>query len=378
MKKFVVILLSAAVFFVYSFNVGALTDISADSFVLMCADTKDVILSKNAGEQKTIASTTKILTAVIAIESGRLYETVTVGDEIIGVDGTSLGLEIGDTIDLYSLVLATLLSSGNDGANAIAAFVGGTVEKFAVMMNEKAREIGMTNSSFVTPSGLDADEHYSTATDMAYLAVYAMSIPVFREMVSMKSARIEFVNGKVLYVNNHNKLLGMYDGCVGIKTGFTKSSGRCLVSAAEKDGSMLIAVTLNAPDDWNDHKKLYDYGFEAVESYEADCLNLPDINVVGGVQSAVKCRLSNALTYSATQEVENYSIEISVPAFVYAPLTKNDVLGEVKLIADGKVLSSATLLAVEDINKAENIEENNSLFTKIKNILTGWFVKWKN
>lgn len=378
MKKFVAILLSAAVFFVFPFDSVALSDISADSFVLMCADTKEVILSKNACEQKTIASTTKILTAVVAIESGRLHETVTVGDEITGVDGTSLGLEIGDTIDLYSLVLATLLSSGNDGANAIAAFVGGSTENFAVMMNEKAREIGMKDSSFVTPSGLDADEHYSTAADMAYLACYAMNIPVFCEMVSLQSARIEFTNGKVLYVNNHNKLLGMYDGCIGIKTGFTKSSGRCLVSAVQRGDSLLVAVTLNAPDDWNDHKQLYDYGFEEVECYEADCPTLPDINVVGGEQNAVKCRLSNSLTYSAAEQVVNYSIEITVPAFVYAPLTKNDVLGEVRLVADGNVLSSATLLAVEDVDKTENIEENSSVFTKIKNILTGWFVKWKN
>ncbi len=378
MKKFIVLFLSAVIFFGFPFETNALSSISADSFVLICADTKEVILSKNAAKQRTIASTTKILTAVVAIESGRLHETVTVGDEITGVDGTSLGLEIGDTIDLYSLVLATLLSSGNDGANAIAAFVGGTIENFAVMMNEKAQEIGMKDSSFVTPSGLDADNHYSTAADMAYLACYAMSLPVFCEMVNMKSARIEFENGKTLYLNNHNKLLSMYDGCIGVKTGFTKSSGRCLVSAVEKGDSLLVAVTLNAPDDWNDHKKLYDYGFEEVEQYEADCGKLPLINVVGGEKNAVMCRLSSLLTYSATKEAVNYSIEISAPAFVYAPVTRNDVLGEVKLIADGKVLARSTLLADESVDKPENNKENNTLFYKIKNILTGWFVRWKN
>ena len=378
MKHCIILFLSAVVFFCFSVEVEALSEISAESFVLMCADTKELISSKNAEEQKTIASTTKILTAVVAIESGMLKETVTVGDEITGVDGTSLGLEIGDTIDLYSLVLATLLSSGNDGANAIAVFVGGSTDNFAEMMNEKARQIGMKNSSFVTPSGLDADEHYSTAVDMALLACYAMNIPVFREMVGMQSARIEFTNGKVLYVNNHNKLLSMYDGCIGIKTGFTKSSGRCLVSAAQKDGSLLIAVTLNAPDDWNDHIKLYDYGFETVRQYEAEVPMLPEINVVGAKQKTVSCRLSSSLTYTAVDKAADFSIEISVPAFVYAPLTENDVLGEVKLLADGRVLARAALLADESIDKAENIEEKNTVFYKIKNILTGWFAKWKN
>ena len=378
MKKCVILFLSVIVFVICSFDSQALTEISAEAFVLMCADTKEIILSKKAEEQKSIASTTKILTAVVAIESGRLNEIVTVGDEISGVDGTSLGLKIGDTIDLYSLVLATLLSSGNDGANAIAAFVGGSIEEFAVMMNEKARHIGMTGSFFVTPSGLDADNHYSTAVDMAYLACYAMRLPVFCEMVNMKSARIEFKNGKVLYVNNHNKLLSMYDGCIGIKTGFTKASGRCLVSAVQKDGSLLIAVTLNAPDDWNDHKKLYDYGFKTVRQYEADCSDLPEIKVVGGEQKTIQCRLSSSLIYSAAQEISFFSTEISVPAFVYAPISENDVLGEVRLLADGKEFASALILAENSIEKPENCEEQKTFFSKIKNILAGWFVKWKN
>lgn len=378
MKKIFILLLTAVTFLVFPFEAQALSEISADSYVLMCADTKEVICSKNAEAQKTIASTTKILTAVIAVESGRLKETVTVGDEITGVDGTSLGLEKGDTIDLYSLVLATLLSSGNDGANAIAAFVGGSLENFAAMMNEKAQQIGMKDSSFVTPSGLDADNHYSTAADMAILACYAMKIPVFCEMVNMKSARIEFTNGKILYVNNHNKLLGMYDGCIGIKTGFTKSSGRCLVSAVEKDDSLLIAVTLNAPDDWNDHKKLYDYGFDTVRVYEADCPSLPEIDVVGSEQKSVNCRLSNALTYSTAEEISNFTVEISVPAFVYAPVSADEVLGEVRLLSGDKVFACATLLAQSSIEKSENSEEQSTLFDRIKNILTGWFVKWKN
>ena len=378
MKKYVSLFLIAVTFFVFSFETEALSEISAEAFVLMCADTKDVICSRNSDEQKTIASTTKILTAVIAIESGKLKETVTVGDEITRVDGTSLGLEIGDTIDLYSLVLATLLSSGNDAANSIAVFVGGSIENFAVMMNEKAQQLGMMDSSFVTPSGLDADQHYSTAIDMALLACYAMNIPLFREMVSMQSARIEFMNGKVLYVNNHNRLLEMYDGCVGIKTGFTKSSGRCLVSAVERDGVLLIAVTLNAPDDWNDHKKLYDYGFESVRQYTVTCPILPEIAVVGGEEKTVRCRLSNALVYSASQEISDFSVEISAPAFVYSPVSKNDVLGEVRVLSDGKEFTYAVLLAEDSVEKSESDKEQSTLFRKIKNILAGWFVKWKN
>lgn len=377
LKKGFIIFLITVIFLEFSVVANAEISVSAHSAVVICKDSADIVFSKNASEQLPIASTTKIMTAVLAIESGRLNETVTVGDEVCEVDGTSLGLEKGDSIDLYSLVLGMMLSSGNDAANAIAVFVGKTIENFTDMMNAKAQEIGMTNSSFVTPSGLDADNHYSTALDLAYLARYAMNLPIFCEIVRTQSARLELKNGKILYVSNHNKLLSMYNGCIGIKTGFTKSSGRCLVSAVERNSVLLIAVTLNASDDWNDHIKMYDYSFEQVHLYEENISSFPQISVVGGEEKFVSLELSNALTYSAICEAEDTVVEICVPAFVYAPVSENDVLGEVRFTKGGDIIATSVLLAQTDVDMIQPQDEP-ALFEKIKNILTGWFRKWKN
>ena len=242
--------------------------VSAHAAVLYDPVTGTVLFEKNSREILPMASTTKIMTALLAFESDLVDAPVTVTEEMTAVEGSSMGLKPGDVLPLRELARGMMMASGNDGANAVALFLGETAEGFAEMMNARAAEIGMKQTCFVTPSGLDAEGHGSTAYDMALLAAEAMRCPAFSETVGQYSLLVDFLEPeKRVRYDNHNRLLHMYEGCSGIKTGFTKKAGRCLVSSAERDGVALICVTLNAPDDWNDHTVLYDYGFSCFSAW---------------------------------------------------------------------------------------------------------------
>lgn len=239
-------------------------NVSAEHAVLMELESGRVLFEKDAHEKKRIASITKIMTAILAIESGKLDETVTVSNQAFGTEGSSLFLARGQKMKLEDLVYGLMLRSGNDAAVAIAEHVGGSLDGFVFMMNKKAEEIGMRNSSFTNPHGLDNTEnHYSTAYDMALLTRYAMNNETFREISSTKEHHAPNPNEKWDYEwNNKNKMLKLYKYSTGGKTGYTKLAKRTLVSTAEKDGMALVAVTLNAGDDWNDHMALFDAAFE--------------------------------------------------------------------------------------------------------------------
>ncbi len=237
--------------------------ISAQSAVLIDSNSGRVIYEHNGYAKLPMASTTKIMTGLLSCESGKLKETVKVSPFASGTEGSSLWLKVGEKQTLENLTYGLMLKSGNDAAVAIAEYLGGSVDAFALLMNKKAREIGALNTNFINPHGLDDEMHYTTAFDLALITREAMKNKKFREIVSTKTYSIPMEGetwGRAL--KNHNKLLWNYEGCNGVKTGFTKRCGRCLVSSAEKDGQELICVTLNAPDDWNDHKELLDYGFE--------------------------------------------------------------------------------------------------------------------
>lgn len=265
-------------------------DLSAECAYLMTADSGVCLYEKNGDVKHNIASTTKIMTAITAIESCGLDDVVRVSANAASQEGSSVYLRTGNKVLLKDLLYGMLLNSGNDAACAAAEYAGGSIEGFAEMMNNKAKEIGAKNTCFVNPSGLDAEGHYSTAGDMALITAYALKNDVFAEIVSTKTAQMN-VGEDICYLKNHNKLLWNYDGCIGVKTGYTKKTGRCLVSAAERGGITLIAVTLGAPDDWNDHKKLLDYGFEHTELIQSvkkgDVLKTyPDSGV--GLKAAAK------------------------------------------------------------------------------------------
>lgn len=243
--------------------------VSAHSAVVIDGLTGDVVYEKNAYQRLPMASTTKIMTAICALENGKPDDMVKVHPNAVGVEGSSMYLGHGEVISLKDLTYGLMLASGNDAAVAIAMHISGSVEAFADLMNATATKIGVQNTSFKNPNGLDAEGHYTTAYDLAMITRYGMSIPAFAEIVSTENVKVPW-HGRDYprQLKNHNKLLNMYQGADGVKTGFTKKSGRCLVSSATREGYRMIAVTLNAPDDWNDHMAMLDYAFENYESRE--------------------------------------------------------------------------------------------------------------
>ena len=237
-------------------------EVSAAAAVLMDADSGRLLYEKNGEKRMLIASTTKLMTALVALEQGGLQQEITVTGGHMA-EGSSMYLRPGEKLTLETLLYGLLLCSGNDAALAVTECMGGTVP-FVARMNEKAAELGMENTHFANPNGLDDEAHYSTAEDMAKLAAAAMDDPVLRRVASTRTARI---GGRTL--TNHNKLLSRMEGCVGLKTGYTRAAGRTLVSCAERDGVRLVAVTLQDGDDWNDHASLYEQGFRVLRPVKA-------------------------------------------------------------------------------------------------------------
>ena len=330
-------------------------EVSAQSAVVLTADTGTVLFEKDGHTPRPVASTTKIMTALLALEAAQEQgdPLVDITQEMVAVEGSSMGLQAGDSISLTGLAAGMLLASGNDAANAAALYLDGSLESFAVRMNQRAAALGMEDTHFVTPSGLDGEDaqglgHLSTACDMALLARAALEDQAFRQLCSSPSLAVEFAEPvKRVTYTNHNKLLTQYQGCVGVKTGFTKEAGRCLVSAAERDGALLIAVTLNAPNDWEDHAALLDYGFTQVEPYPLAGGDVRlTVPVVGSPVEVVSLRGSNGgevtLPLGQGAQVERV---VRVPKFLYAPVEAGEQVGEICWYLEGQLLGSAPLTA---------------------------------
>ena len=330
-------------------------EVSAQSAVVLTADTGTVLFEKDGHTPRPVASTTKIMTALLALEAAqeRGDPLVDITQEMVAVEGSSMGLQAGDSISLTGLAAGMLLASGNDAANAAALYLDGSLESFAARMNQRAAALGMEDTHFVTPSGLDGEDaqglgHLSTAYDMALLARAALEDQAFRQLCSSPSLAVEFAEPvKRVTYTNHNKLLTQYQGCVGVKTGFTKEAGRCLVSAAERDGALLIAVTLNAPNDWQDHTALLDYGFTQVEPYQLAGGDVRlTVPVVGSPVEVVSLRGSNGgevtLPFGQGAQVERV---VRVPKFLYAPVEAGEQVGEICWYLEGQLLGSAPLTA---------------------------------
>ncbi len=345
MNKKIISMFLAFLFICFvSFPVNAnVIGISAQSAVLMCVNNDEVLYSKNEDKKLPMASTTKIMTSLLALEAATPEREIIVTDEMVNVEGTSMGLKAGDSVSLCELVYGMMLQSGNDAANTVAYVIGGNPVKFSEMMNERASEIGMTNSNFVTPSGLDAEGHYSTAYDMALLASKCIMNPEFRHICSQKSAKLTYGNPPYLRtLTNHNRLLWKYSDSIGIKTGFTKKSGRCLVSAAERNGVILVAVTLNAADDWNDHISLFEYGFSKCKPVLIGCdLSSVKLNVVGGAKKHVPVRLMNDFV---SVEGQSCYFRILMKNFEYAPVKKGEIAGIAEVVSDGKIIDRIPIL----------------------------------
>ena len=330
-------------------------EVSAQSAVVLTADTGTVLFEKDGHTPRPVASTTKIMTALLALEAAQEQgdPLVDITQEMVAVEGSSMGLQAGDSISLTGLAAGMLLASGNDAANAAALYLDGSLESFAARMNQRAAALGMEDTHFVTPSGLDGEDaqglgHLSTAYDMALLARAALEDQAFRQLCSSPSLAVEFAEPvKRVTYTNHNKLLAQYQGCVGVKTGFTKEAGRCLVSAAERDGALLIAVTLNAPNDWQDHAALLDYGFSQVEPYQLAGGDVRlTVPVVGSPVEVMSLRGSNGgevtLPLGQGAQVERV---VRVPKFLYAPVEAGEQVGEICWYLEGQLLGSAPLTA---------------------------------
>lgn len=375
MKKVISAVLSVLLVFSFSVTVSAednaVPSVSAQSYVLYCADNGKIICSKDENKQMKPASTTKLMTSLIALEEAASgNKKVKFTDEMIA-EGSSMYLKVGEVVTLKDLASGMMMASGNDAANATAISISGSTEKFAEKMNERAQQIGMKNTHFVTPSGLDDEEHYSTAYDLAVLMSYALENENFAQLTSQKSATVNFIepSSKKTTYSNHNKLLSLYEYCIGGKTGYTMAAGRCLVSAAKKDGLTLICVTLNDKNDWNDHISLYDYGFSQYSCYSsADTEFFADIPCVGGESDTVTVTgEKNASIVIPSEDKDRVSRKVYIDSFVYAPIKKNEAVGRIEYLIDDKVISVVDLIAVDKVNSKKEIK---NIFTKIKDLFT--------
>ena len=335
---------------------GESLSLSAKSAILIEADSGTVLYQKNAFTRLPMASTTKIMTALVAIESGNVDRLVKVNDAALGVEGSSIYLAKGEVLSMCDLLYALLLASANDAAAAIAYEVAGSIEAFAELMNKKASELGLVSTHFTNPHGLHHEEHYTTAYDLARLTATALGNNVFLEICSTRSKNLPLCGGEgTRYLTNHNKLLRSYNGCIGVKTGFTKTSGRCLVSAAERDGLRLIAVTLGAPDDWRDHTAMLDFGFERYERLTLApkgefTATLP---VVGGNVAEVIVANTRDISVFLPKSHGEITCKIEANRPLFAPISRGAQIGRVSYYIDGEEIASSPLVAANGVQKTQ-------------------------
>lgn len=310
------------------------------------------LFARDPDERSLIASTTKIMTALIVCEQCNVLDRMRIPKEAVGIEGSSMYLKEGEVLTLQELLYGLMLSSGNDAAVALAIYCGGTVEGFAELMNDKARNLGLTGTHFENPNGLDSPGHYSTARDLAKLAAYAMKNPIFYKTVSAKSVK---VGERCL--TNHNKLLWKLEGADGVKTGFTKAAGRILVSSATRQGRRIIGVTIDAPDDWNDHCQLLNEGFARYQNRQivqaGQCVGT--LEVLGGDSHRIQVLAAEDFSY-AMAEGECPMLVLPGPGFVYAPAVEGADAGFAYVLIGGNAIGKVPVVygaTVEQMKEEE-------------------------
>ena len=348
MKKIVSLLLIVLITFSLDFTTKGVENptCSAKNMAVVDLQSGRLIYGKNAYDKASMASTTKIMTAILLLENASLDDEIICTKQMVTVEGSSMGLMEGDKVHFYDLLYGMMLASGNDAANTTAISISGSIEKFVELMNEKAKQIGMTNTNFVTPSGLDDVEHYSTAFDMAKLACYAMKNEEFAKAVSSKTAKLNYGNPPYdRTLRNHNKLLSYYDECCGVKTGFTKKSGRCLVSCAKRGEKGVVCVTLNDPNDWQDHQNLLKLGLEAlnVKHLKGQSVSL---DVVGSNEKLTARSTDVELSLLSDDKVTFY---IQYDKILIAPIKKGEIIGNVIYQINEKKIKQVDLTAKNSV-----------------------------
>ena len=318
-------------------NVGA---VSARRAILLDAQTGRVLYEKDADAQSLIASTTKIMTALIICEQCNVLDRMKIPKEAVGIEGSSMYLQTGEVLTIQELLYGLMLHSGNDAAMALAIYCGGTMEGFVGLMNDKAHRLGLTGTHFENPHGLDSPGHYSTARDLAKLAACAMNNPIFAQTVSTKSVR---AGDRTL--RNHNKLLWRVDGADGVKTGYTKAAGRILVSSATRAGRRLVCVTIDDGNDWADHASLLENGFSRYQLRqlvkEGDCMGTTA--VLSGQSERVQLLAAEDFSFPLSQN-EQVEIVLSGPGFVYAPVVQGEAAGVAYLCIGDAVVGKVPLI----------------------------------
>ena len=328
--------------------------VSAQKAYVLDAVSGRVLYEKNCDARSLIASTTKIMTALVVCEQCNVLDRMRIPKEAVGIEGSSMYLKEGEVLTLQELLYGLMLSSGNDAAVALAIYCGGTVEGFAEMMNDKAHVLGLTGTHFENPNGLDSPGHYSTARDLAKLAAYAMENPIFYKTVSAKTVKI----GE-RYLTNHNKLLWRVEGADGVKTGFTKAAGRILVSSATRDDRRIIAVTINAPDDWNDHTALLEEGFSRFCQKRVVTAGekVGVLEVIGGENHKVEVLAAENFDYALAAE-ERPQLVLPGPGFVYAPAVEGAQAGFAYVMIEGKAVGKVPVVYGATIEKTPAEEKS--------------------
>jgi D-alanyl-D-alanine carboxypeptidase (penicillin-binding protein 5/6) len=326
--------------------------VSAQSGILIEAQSGTVLWEKNADDRRLIASTTKIMTALVVLEQCEdLDEIVTIEPSWTGIEGSSMYLQAGQELTVRELLYGLLLASGNDAAVALACVTAGDVDSFAQLMNDKAQTLGCENSHFVNPNGLDDQEHYASARDLATITQAALNYESFVEIVSTESKTI----GEQTYTN-HNRLLRECSGVFGVKTGYTEAAGRSLVTCCEREGVTLICVTLSDPDDWVDHTALYDWAYERYTQQEVLSADSQwEIAVMGGEQDTVTVSPEKTLSVTCRQG-QTVQVQLYLPSFVYAEVAAGQEAGTAVVLIDGEQAESVRLIYTQDVARCETPE----------------------
>ena len=344
-------------------------NINSRRYVVFDRTSKQVLFGKNENVKGAMASTTKIMTAIVVLENANLDEEIQVSAKSAGTGGSRLGLKTGDKITINNLLYGLMLRSGNDAAVALAESVGGSVSEFADMMNEKAKDLHLTSTHFVTPHGLDNSEHYTTAVELAKIADYAMENEMFCKIVGTKIATI-YINGYEKQIANTNELLGNLNGVVGIKTGFTNNAGRCLVTETRRDNMDIIVVVLGADTKkfrTQDSVKLIEYTYSNYEMVDVENLiknefenwkniNLQRIKIIKGKSNVINLRLSEIEIKQMAMnksDIDKIKFETNCMTTLDAPINENTKIGTMQISLDGKIIESVDLLTNEEITKKE-------------------------
>jgi D-alanyl-D-alanine carboxypeptidase (penicillin-binding protein 5/6) len=330
-------------------------EVSAKSAVLIEASTGKILYAKGANDRRPPASTTKMMTLIVALEHGNLGDVVTTSPNAASTEGSSLWLNPGEQLKLKDMLYGMMLVSGNDATVAVAEHIAGSVDKFAALMTDKARAIGAMSTNFTNSSGLPDKRHYSTAADLAKIAAYGYKNPLFRTIVGTKHTVIPWAgkpHDRDLY--NENKILWLYDGGNGVKTGFTEEAGRCLVSGAKKGNVQLVAVVLDSDRMWEDSMKLLDYGFSQISPLamvKQDDI-MKTVKVENGKAEFVKLVAAGDIVVPAgADDKDQFSLVVDAPGRVAAPVAVGQKIGTVKAMYKNQEIASVDLVATEAVER---------------------------